>query len=322
VAGSGIGQVVTMNGLRDLLDDYLATRRALGFKLTAPGKALDGFVGWMEEAGEPTIRRDLATAWAAQFSRGTVLERLNYVRQFAEHVAWFDPATEVPILDGRPYGAHRPRPLIFTSDQIDTLLAAAGRLTPQVRAASWQTLLGLLTVTGMRISEARNLNDDDITTDEDASDGSGWAKVTDTKFGKSRLVPLHKSTMDAIRRYQRLRDRTFPTPATTAVFVARRGTRIARSTAGNTFREIREAAGLAGGPTGPAARLHDFRHTFATTTLIEHIRVGGDVDQMMPVLSAFLGHVGPEATYWYLSNTPELAAALVERIQANGAGDE
>ena len=91
-----------MNGLRDLLDDYLATRRALGFKLTAPGKALDGFVGWMEEAGEPTIRRDLATAWAAQFSRGTVLERLNYVRQFAEHVAWFDPATEVPILDGAP----------------------------------------------------------------------------------------------------------------------------------------------------------------------------------------------------------------------------
>lgn len=233
-----------MNGLRELLDSYLATRRALGFKLAAPGRALDGFVGWMEEAGEPTIRRDLATAWAAQFSRGTVLERLNYVRQFAEHVAWFDPATEVPILDGRPYGAHRPRPLIFTSDQTDTLLAAAGRLTPQVRAASWQTLLGLLTVTGMRISEARNLDDDDITTDEDAGDGSGWARVTDSKFGKSRLVPLHKSTMDAIRRYQRLRDRTFPNPATTAVFVARRGTRLARSTAGT--RSVRPRDSRAG----------------------------------------------------------------------------
>ena len=163
-----------MSGLHDLLDDYLATRRALGFKLTAPGKALDGFVSWMEEAGEPTIRGDLATAWASQFSRGTVLEeRLNYVRQFAEHVSWFDPATEVPILDGRPYGAHRPRPLIFISAQIDTMLTAAGRLTPQVRAASWQTLLGLLAVTGMRISEARNLNDDDITVDVEAGDGSG-----------------------------------------------------------------------------------------------------------------------------------------------------
>lgn len=205
-----------MSGLRDLMDGYLATRRALGFKLTAPGKALDGFVTWMEEAGEPTIRGDLATAWASQFSRGTVLERLNYVRQFAEHVAWFEPATEVPILDGRPYGAHRPQPLIFTSAQIDTMLTAAGRLTPQVRAASWQTLLGLLAVTGMRISEARNLNDDDFTTDE-SGDGSGWARVTDTKFGKSRLVPLHKSTMDAIRRYQRQRDRTFPVPKTTAV---------------------------------------------------------------------------------------------------------
>ena len=310
-----------MNGLRELMDSYLATRRALGFKLAAPDKALDDFVTWMEEAGEPTIRRDLATAWASRFSRGTVLEYLNYVRQFAEHVAWFDPATEVPILDGCPYGAHRPRPLIFTSAQIETLLAAAGRLSPQVRAASWQTLLGLLTVTGMRISEARNLDDDDITLDE-SGDGSGWARVTDTKFGKSRLVPLHATTMTAIHRYQRLRDQTFPNPKTTAVFVARRGTRIARSTAGNTFREIREAVGLAGGPTEPAARLHDFRHTFATTTLIGHIRAGGDVDAMMPVLSAFLGHVGPEATYWYLSNTPELAAALAERIQANGAGDE
>lgn len=311
-----------MSGLRDLLDSYLTTRRALGFKLTAPGKALDSFVGWMEEAGELTIRRDLAAAWASQFSRGTVLEYLNYVRQFAGHVAWFDPATEVPILDGRPYGAHRPRPLIFTSQQIDTLLTAAGRLTPEVRAASWQTLLGLLTVTGMRISEARNLDDDDITTDDEARDGSGWARVTDTKFGKSRLVPLHATTMGAVRRYQRLRDRTFPVPKTTAVFVARRGTRIARSTAGNTFQEIREMAGLTGSPTQPAARLHDFRHSFATNTLIGHIRVGGDVDVMMPVLSAILGHVGPEATYWYLSNTPELAAALAERIQAIGGGDE
>lgn len=119
-----------MNGLRELMDSYLATRRALGFKLAAPDKALDDFVTWMEEAGEPTIRRDLATAWASRFSRGTVLEYLNYVRQFAEHVAWFDPATEVPILDGCPYGAHRPRPLIFTSAQIETLLAAAGRLEP------------------------------------------------------------------------------------------------------------------------------------------------------------------------------------------------
>lgn len=304
-----------MSGLRELLDGYLATRRALGFKLTAPGKTLDGFVSWMEEAGEPTIRRDLAAAWVSQFSRGTVLERLNYVRQFAEHVSWFDPATEVPVLDGRPYGSHRPRPLIFTSEQIDALLTAASRLTPKVRAATWQVLLGLLTVTGMRISEARNLNDDDLTDDES---GISWARVTDTKFGKSRLVPLHASTMAAIRSYQRLRDQTFPTPKTTALFVARRGTRIANSTAGNTFREIREMAGMTGGPTEPAARLHHFRHSFATNTLIGHIRAGGDIDVMMPVLSALLGHVGPEATYWYLSNTPELAAALAERIHAGG----
>jgi hypothetical protein len=106
MAGCGVvGQAGAMSGLRDLMEGYLATRRALGFKLVAPEKTLDAFVGWMEEAGEPAIRRDLATAWASRFSRGTVLERQNYVRQFAEHVAWFDPATEVPVLDGRPYGA-------------------------------------------------------------------------------------------------------------------------------------------------------------------------------------------------------------------------
>lgn len=311
-----------MSRLRDLLDDYLFTRRALGFKLTAPAKALDAFVGWMDEAGEPTIRHDLAAAWVSQFSRGTVLERLNYVRQFAEHVAWFDPATEVPILEGRrPYGSHRPRPLIFTNEQSDALLTAAGQLTPRVRAAAWQTLLGLLTVTGLRISEARKLNDDDITLDE-SGDTSGWVRVIDTKFGKSRLVPLHASTLTAIGKYQRLRDATFPVPKTTAVFVARRGTRIACSTAGNTFSEIRALAGLGASPTEPAARLHDFRHSFATNTLIGHIRAGGDVDEMMPVLSAWLGHVGPDSTYWYLSNTPELAAALAARLHTSGADDE
>ncbi|MDM4764413.1 tyrosine-type recombinase/integrase [Galbitalea sp. SE-J8] len=309
-----------MSGLRTLADSYLATRRALGFKLTAPGKTLDAFVSWMDERGEPTIRRDLATAWVSQFSRRTVPERLNHIRQFAEHAAWFDPATEVPLVDGNPYGSHRAHPLILTPPQMDALLTAAGRLTPTVRAASWQTLLGLLAVTGLRISEARGLNDADITKDEN-SDG-GWVRVTDTKFGKSRLVPIHASTLAAIRRFQRLRDRTFPAPKTTAVFVARRGTRIARSTAGQTFQEVRTMAGLSGGPTTPAVRLHDLRHSFATNTLIGHIRAGGDVDQMMPVLSAFLGHVSPESTYWYLSNTPELAAALAERIQVAGPGHE
>ena len=159
------------------------------------------------------------------------------------------------MVDGNPYGSHRARPLILTSKQTDALLVAAGKLTPRVRAASWQTLLGLLTVTGLRISEARNLDDADITTNES---GQGWVRVNDTKFGKSRLVPLHHSAMTAIRRFQRMRDRTFPAPTTTALFIARRGTRIARSTAGQTFQEIRTMAGLAGGSLTPAVRLHDY----------------------------------------------------------------
>ena len=96
-----------MSELRELMDSYLATRRALGFKLTAPGTTLDAFVSWMDEHGESTIRRDLATAWVSQFTRRTLAERLNHIRQFAEHVAWFDPGTEVPLVDGNPYGSHR-----------------------------------------------------------------------------------------------------------------------------------------------------------------------------------------------------------------------
>lgn len=319
MACCSVGVVGTMSELRELMDSYLATRRALGFKLAAPGKTLDAFVSWMDGHGEPTIRRDLATAWVSQFTRRTVSERLNHIRQFAEHAAWFDPSTEIPLVDGNPYGSHRARPLILTPEQINALLVAAGKLRPTIRAASWQTLLGLLVVTGLRISEGRNLDDTDITADES---GQGWARVVDTKFGKSRLVPLHQSTMTAIRRFQRLRDHTFPVPKTTALFVARRGTRIATSTADQTFQEVRTMAGLAGGATTPAVRLHDLRHSFATNTLIGHIRAGGDIDAMMPVLSAWLGHVSPDSTYWYLSNTPELAVALAERLHQDGDDHE
>lgn len=125
-----------MSELRTLMDSYLATRRALGFKLTAPGKTLEAFVSWMDAHGEPTIRRDLTTTWVSQFTRRTVSERLNHIRQFAEHAAWFDPATEIPLVDGNPYGSHRAHPMILTPAQLDALLAAAGRLMPTVRAAS------------------------------------------------------------------------------------------------------------------------------------------------------------------------------------------
>lgn len=309
-----------MSVLRELLEGYLSTRRALGFKLTEPGRVLGDFVDFMDDAGETTIRHALATRWAARFTRSTVLIRLNAVRQFAEHVAWFDPATEVPVLDGRPYVNHRPRPHIYTTEQIDSLLHAAGRLTPTVRAATWQTLLGLLAVTGLRISEARMLDDADITSDE-SGDG-GWARITETKFGKSRIVPLHTTTMSALMSYRRMRNDAFPRRSTEALFVTRRGSRIATSTAGSTSRHLRSLAGLTATVAEPAARLHDFRHSFATNTLIGHIRSGGDIEEMMPVLSAWLGHVSPASTYWYLSNTPELAAALGAQLPVIGGSDE
>ena len=307
-----------MSPLRELLDNYLATRRALGFKLAVPERALSQFVDFMDQAGETTITHGLAVAWAARFTRGTVLARLNTVRQFAEHVAWFDPATEVPILDAQPYGSHRPRPRIFTEEQVDALLRAAGRLTPEFRAATWQTLLGLLAITGLRIGEACALNDTDVTATADG----GQALIRESKLGKSRIVPLHPSTMAAIAAYQRFRDREYPDRPTAALLITRKGTRPAVKTAGGAFRQIRALAGLTESDAEPPAKLNHLRHSFTTNTLIRHIRSGGDVDQMMPVLSTWLGHVGPESTYWYLSNTPELAAALGARLPTIGGGDE
>ncbi|MDR1151397.1 MAG: tyrosine-type recombinase/integrase [Bifidobacteriaceae bacterium] len=307
-----------MSPLRELLGNYLATRRALGFKLAEPEHALTQFVDFMEETGETTIRHDLATAWASRFNRSTVLVRLNMVRQFAEHVAWFDPATEVPVLDAKPYVNHRPRPRICSEEEIDALLRAAGRLTPEFKAATWQTILGLVSITGLRISEACALDDTDIT----SHGNGGQALVRESKFGKSRIVPLHTTTMSAVAAYQRLRDRKFPGRPAGALFVTRKGTRPAVKTAGNVFRQIRALAGMTADETGPAVEWRHLRHSFATNTLIRHIRSGGDVDQMMPVLSTWLGHVGPASTYWYLSNTPELAAALGARLPVIGGSDE
>lgn len=160
-----------MSVLRELFDGYLSTRRALGLKLSEPGRALGEFVAFMADAGKTMIRHDLAIEWAARLSRGTVLVRLNAVRQFAEHLVWFDPATEVPVLDGRPYMNHRRRPHIYSTEQIGLFLRASGRLTPTVRAATWQTLLGLLVVTGLWISEGRALDAADISRDESGDGG-------------------------------------------------------------------------------------------------------------------------------------------------------
>jgi integrase len=234
---------------------------------------------------------------------------MTAVRGFAGYLAGIDPRTEVP-----PPGLVRiPRswraPFIYTDDDVLALMDAARRaIREPLRAATYETLIGLLAATGLRIGEALRLDRDDI----DVADA--LLVIRRSKFGKSRQVPLHPSTMEALERYQHRRRRLYPQPKTDAVFVSLRGTRVIYECVWPTFRGLCDQAGI-GADTAITPRIHDFRHSFAVRTLLDWYRAGVDVQSRLAWLSSYLGHGEPRYTYTYLSATPELlahAARLVD----------
>jgi len=188
-------------------------------------------------------------------------------------------------------------------------MSAAGRLRPPLRAATWQTLIGLLAVTGMRKSEACHLDRDHVDLD------TGKIVIADSKFGKSRQVFLHPSTVTALRHYQQRRDHWCAAPTAPSFFVSTRGTRLDAHNITHTFADLVNQAGI---PTPPGARrprLHDFRHAFTVATLLDFYRDGDDVQARLPMLSTWLGHVDPKSTYWYMQAIPELLALAAGRLE-------
>ena len=221
-----------MTGVRDALADYLQLRRRLGFEMPQDGRLLEGFVTFLEAAGAERITTDLALAWArppGQAHPSYWRQRLTVVRGFARHLATLDPASEIPSQDLLP--AHRPRiaPYIYTDDEIAALMAAAGRLTPPLRALRHQTLIGLLAVTAMRPGEALALDREDVDLRHRV------VLVRTGKQKKQREVPLHDSTVAALGEYVRQRDARFPQPSTPAFFISARGGRVARHELNQTF---------------------------------------------------------------------------------------
>ncbi len=301
-----------MNALRESLEDYLTIRRALGYKLTTQGRMLTDFVGFAEQAGARVVTTDLALAWALLPPAATpswAARRLRVVQGFARYLQTIEPATEVPpagLLVGRH---HRPTPYLYSHEEVCALLTAARTLTPPLRAATVGTVIGLLAVSGLRIGEAIRLDRNDV----DWTDAS--LLVRDSKFGNSRLVPLHPSTLGALRAYSTLRDQFCPTPLGPSFFVSIRGARLAHSTIYWPFREVLEMAGLESGSPGRWPRLHDFRHSMAVNTLVGWYRDGEDVAARMPSLATYLGHLHPSATYWYLSAAPELLRLASDRLE-------
>jgi integrase len=302
-----------MTRVRAAMEDYLRIRRRLGFEMPQDGRLLEGFVDFLEQAGAERITTELALGWArkpADAHPHTWRQRLIVARGFARHLATIDPASEVPSPDLLP--GHRPRiaPYIYADSEIAALMDAARGLRPPLRAARHATLIGLLAVTAMRPGEAVALDRDDVDLRH------GVLHVRAGKQKKQRDVPLHASTVSALRDYTRLRDTSCPTPATPAFFISARGRRMARSELNQTFTKlIREVCLEGRGGARRRPRPHDLRHTLAVRTLLGWLQAGEDVDRLMPLLSTYLGHVDPASTYWYLEAVPELLEVISRRLE-------
>lgn len=302
-----------MSGLDTAVVDYLAARRALGFKLERHGRLLPQLVGHLQQAGAATLTTRLALAWATSLE-GHPDEwpiRLSIARGFARWLQAVDPATEVPPADLLPRRGHRASPYRYAEADIAALLAATETLRFPLRRATYRTLIGLLAVTGMRVGEAIGLDRDDL--DQTA----GCLVVRKGKPGAPRELPLHQTTIDALAAYASLRDRHWPCPKAPAFFLSTAGTRLFYENINRTFRRLVRQAGLpARGSCRP--RIHDLRHSFAVNTVADWYRAGVNVAARMPHLSAYLGHADPGGTYWYLAATPELLALAAARLERSG----
>ena len=301
-----------MTALRGALAGYLQIRHRLGFAMPQDGRLLEGFVEFLEQAGADRITTELALRWARMPVHAHPhrwRQRLGVARGFARHLATIDPASEVPSADLLP--GHRPRiaPYIYTEKEIAALMAAAERLRPPLRAARHQTLIGLLAVTGMRPGEALALDRRDVDLRH------GVVHVRAGKQKKQREVPLHPSTIRALRNYARLRDARFPEPSTPAFFIGARGRRMPRQELNRTFTQLVREVGLEGRGARAKPRPHDLRHALAVHTLLDWHEAGEDIDRRMPLLSAFLGHVDPASSYWYLEAVPELLELISRRLE-------
>ncbi len=240
-----------MSGLRARAEEYLAMRRALGFKLVSQGPRLMSFVRFCEERGEGRVTAGLAVGWATATSGDEVNQarRLDVVRIFARHLQALDPATEVPAGDVLSRRYRRIPPYLYSPEEVSALVNAAGGLRPAIRAAGWQALIGLLAVTGMRPGEACRLGCGDVDLD------AATIVIADSKFGKSRLVFLDPTAVTALRGYARARDEAFPEAA--AFLVNSCGRPLRGSYLPHVFAPLAEAAGIQAPPGQRAPRLHD-----------------------------------------------------------------
>lgn len=303
-----------MNPLREALADYLSLRRSLGYGLARPEKLLNQFLDYLEERGAAVITADLALAWARLPEDASPLwwaHRLTVVRGFAGYLHVLDEVHEVPATDVLPWKSHRANPYLYTGAEIAALMQAATTLRFPLRVATYQTLIGLLVVTGMRVGEAIGLDSTDFDADR------GVLLVRQGKGGSTRQLPLHPSTTAAVRKYLQRRDRR-STARTTALLISPAGTRLLYCNIQWTFQKLLRQARIEPRSSSCRPRIHDVRHSFAVSSLLDAYTRELDIDRRLTLLATYLGHRSPAGTYWYLSAAPELLAAALQRLDRTG----
>ena len=308
---------MTGTPLRQELANYLALRRALGYRLARPEKLLGQFLDHLEGRGESRITVTAALGWARLPANGGShwwAYRLSAVRGFATYLHGIDPVHEVPAPDLLPARPRRASPYLYSDADIAALITATGTLSTPLRRATFATLIGLLAVTGIRVGEAITLDRGDVDL------ASGRLTVRFGKFGKARELALHPSTVQALRRYQRLRNRLAPATGTPAFFVSLAGTRLRYCNIHWTFHRLVRLAGLTPRSATCRPRIHDLRHSFVVRSMLDAYACGQDGQMRLTLLSTWLGHVHPGCTYWYLSASPELMAVAGQRLDTHLAG--
>ena len=301
-----------MTDLSGAIADYLDVRRALGHKMAMAERLLGQFQAYFEQVGATHLTNEIAVAWAtspAVASAGWWNQRLGVLRGFAKWSQPFDPDTEVPPTDLLPGRFRRAVPYLYSDAEVTAMMIAARSLPHPLQQRTYETLTGLLSVSGARIGELIRLDREDV------SFRSGVLQVRNSK-SKSRQIPLHPSTVEALARYARDRDRLCPVRKSESFFVSTVGTRLLYSTVHPTFKRLTRAAGLRPRSELCRPRIHDLRHTFPVRALVDCYASAGDVQGLLPLLSTWMGHDDPKSTYWYLSAAPELLALVSRRLEA------
>ncbi len=300
--------------LPKMLEDYLAMRRGLGFKLHTDGIALSSFVSFMALHDKDYITTELALTWAKSSLTAQAVQwakRLGFVRGFARYCKAIDQRSEVPPSDLLTINYQRPTPYLFTDSDICRLLAGTKQLSlydPFFEQVLY-CLFGLLSVTGMRISEALALTMDDVDLE------TGVLTVRHAKFGKSRLLPLHETTLTILTEYLEQREVFLADQQSHHWFVGKLKKKLDYSFVNKHFVNLMKSIRSDTQTTGRKPHMHDLRHHFAITVLTRWYRNGQDVERCLPTLSAYLGHVETRDTYWYLSACPELMGAAKSRLE-------